>query len=337
MEKSAMRALQICGLFLGAVCSMLTAQDQVGAALSGVVARFDERYRVDVVQPFATGEITLNGRYVAALDQRREAAQKLGHLDEAIALKNEREQVLAGKPISDTDDDATPASLRDLRKTYRVSHSLLENERGNRLKGHYRAYTEALQALRLQLTKDGKFGEAKAVEVRLKETFAAQAESNGAIQTPGAVSAPTVASHPKSNAVPQATKSDDYTPAEYFKGEVSRDLDAAMERARRFQKPLWVVAYGSDDEKRALHWRLHYFMQLDETRQIVTENFEQVLLPFGSGSLKPILTSEDNTEGLTLFVLTPNGAVIKKLSMNHNGEDALRVTKKIVEQAKQGP
>lgn len=95
----------------------------------------------------------LNGNYTAALDRSIASASRDGKLDEALALRREKELVLSTAAVPETDEEGTPDSLKTLRSTWRKQLADLLAKRNDRAKPLNAAYDRALGVYQDELTK----------------------------------------------------------------------------------------------------------------------------------------------------------------------------------------
>lgn len=156
-----MKPVTICIAFCLATHFWL-AQGATVNELDNLVSDFDEKIK-EVQSAFEQSVRELNDKYAAAVERQQLTSQEFGRLDEAIALRSEKEAVTSGKAVSTLDDKSTPEAVRRLRKSYRDSYAVLVKTRGSQLKPILSAYAQALDALKLSLTKEGRLDDAKTV------------------------------------------------------------------------------------------------------------------------------------------------------------------------------
>lgn len=143
----------------------LVAQEKdFGPEFGTLKTQYDARVRTDVQQAFDAGVVDLNAKYTASLDRALESAQRAGKLDDAVALKAEKEALAVGKAVPDKDDDKIPVALKQLRVVYRTSMTRLEAERISKLRPLQATFGKSLDSVISRLTTDGKLNEA--MEVR---------------------------------------------------------------------------------------------------------------------------------------------------------------------------
>jgi hypothetical protein len=142
----------------------VTAQDVLGAEYAALKAEHDAKVNRAAQAPYDAGVADLNAKYNAGLDREFAAAQQSGKLDEALALKGEKESIAKGEGVPTSDADGTPAALKKLRATYRAALARIDSEREKRLQPLQTAFAASLDALVRELTKQGKLETAAAVK-----------------------------------------------------------------------------------------------------------------------------------------------------------------------------
>lgn len=150
-----------------------------------VQAKYAEKVRLEVLRPHELAVADLNAKFAAALERAQEAAQKAGSLDEAFAIKGEKDAALAGGYTPALDDAKTPASLKTMRSTYRAALARLELERDKKLQPLKDAYARSLESLMVTLTKGGRLEEAMALK-KMREDLLANATVPNAMVPAGA-------------------------------------------------------------------------------------------------------------------------------------------------------
>ena len=137
-------------------------------------AKYEEKVRLDVLRPHELAVADLNAKYAAALERAQESAQKAGNLDAAIAIKEEKEAVSSGRPMMQLDDAKAPASLKSMRATYQSALARLELDRDKSLLPLKDAYAKSLEALTVNLTKNGHLEEAMTLKKMREELLASK-------------------------------------------------------------------------------------------------------------------------------------------------------------------
>src|SRR5215213_10187034 len=100
------------------VPELLPLQKQYEAQVKGIV---------DL--PFQIALRDLNQKYSAALEREVRAAQQRGRLNDVLPFAAEKARADKDEGIPETDDAATPASLKQMRTGYRASFSKLIAEK----------------------------------------------------------------------------------------------------------------------------------------------------------------------------------------------------------------
>ncbi len=103
----------------------------------------------------------LNVRYLTAIDRAMKTSQTQGLLDEALALRNEKDTITkTGRPPRGPIPAAAPA-LVPLRSTYDSAVAGLKTERSNASLPAIMDYNQKVEQLIARLVKEGKLDEAK--------------------------------------------------------------------------------------------------------------------------------------------------------------------------------
>jgi len=162
-------------LALLVTASCATAQTNFLPDVAELQGKYDERVRADVLRPHEAAVADLNAKFAAALERAQDAAQKAGNLDDAFAIKTEREAVLSGKYLMPQDDEKTPASLKTIRATYRASLAKLEAESDKVLRPLKETYARSLETLITSLTRGGRLEEAMTLKKVREDLLASTA------------------------------------------------------------------------------------------------------------------------------------------------------------------
>ena len=151
------------------------AQSAATPSVASLQTMYEDKVKLDVLRPHEVAVADLNTKFAAALNRAQEMAQKAGNLDEAVAIKKEKEAVLAGGySPSAAEGTQTPAGIRTLRTTYRNTLAKLELERDKKWQPLKEMLTRSLTGLIDTLTKGGKLDEALAAKKVLESLGAAK-------------------------------------------------------------------------------------------------------------------------------------------------------------------
>ncbi|MFO1484228.1 MAG: protein kinase [Verrucomicrobiaceae bacterium] len=137
-------------------------------------AGFQTRYQADAEKPFLTALAKLNQSYVAnGLARARSAAQAKGSLFEVTMFDAEKALIEKSGAVPAEDAAETPASLKNLRATYRGALAKITAERDAKAAPLYDLYLKAIDAYVAELTKAGKTDPAVRIQA-LRDEIAAQ-------------------------------------------------------------------------------------------------------------------------------------------------------------------
>lgn len=126
-----------------------------------------------------------------------------------------------------------------------------------------------------------------------------------------------------------AVNAADFDARAAFGSAPGRDLDAALKRAQKDGKKVFLAVYDPKGDYNNQGLQIKYFTDLEETKKLLKENFVVVLLPVGHKDLANI-TSGTNLERPRFFLLSSTGQKIKDDTLAQNAEYALKVVKELV-------
>ncbi|MEQ1838881.1 MAG: hypothetical protein ABL994_00610 [Verrucomicrobiales bacterium] len=131
--------------------------------LATLDAQFQGAADRDARHGFNKSVAQLNTSFQGALDRLLNTAMQGGHTDEALAIREAKERLAGGEPVPEGDDETAPASLEKVRVTYRAAFQKLEIERDAKIAPLIGVYLEALDTLRIEVTKAGQLDDAKKI------------------------------------------------------------------------------------------------------------------------------------------------------------------------------
>jgi Leucine-rich repeat (LRR) protein len=102
--------------------------------LTGAEGTWQAGFERDVLAPFNQGIGELKKQFIAALDSQIVVATQSRKLDDAAALRGERQRLADGGDVPMTDEAAVPPVLQQLRHVFRGNFVRLDAERFNRAK-----------------------------------------------------------------------------------------------------------------------------------------------------------------------------------------------------------
>jgi serine/threonine protein kinase len=140
------------------------ANDPVSVKLADFEAKFQAAFERDAGAAYKAQLAKLNTGYVTALDRALAEAAKAGKLDDAVALREEKQRIAEGKSLPPEDLDTLPESLKKLRATWRGAEAGYAKQRNALAAPLFDAYDRALDALQTELTKLNKIDDALRVK-----------------------------------------------------------------------------------------------------------------------------------------------------------------------------
>ncbi len=120
--------------------------------------------------------------------------------------------------------------------------------------------------------------------------------------------------------------------SKYFKGKVYESLEEAQKIAELKNKPIFLVVYDKDHPRLSkLDYSLKYFMDYDTTKNLVQENFIQVLSDSKRENVDSLIPSDEPLENCLLTILTPNLEIIKQEGVYANSDEGLKRVRGFIE------
>jgi hypothetical protein len=165
MARAPQIALLFGWLFIAAWAQVANAQSPTGKWLAEQDPQWQTTFKNDVLGAFDKAQADLKKQYAASLEAQLAAAARDGKLDDAVAIRSERDRVAAGNVPPD-DDPSVLASLRTLRAGYAKSLATLTADRAARGKALYERYDGILAQNQTSLTKAQRLDEALEVKAR---------------------------------------------------------------------------------------------------------------------------------------------------------------------------
>ena len=111
-----------------------------------------------------------------------------------------------------------------------------------------------------------------------------------------------------------------------------RDVDAAIKRAQKDKKRVILFAYNEKGDSPGDNWPgldIKHFMELQETKVLLRDNFIIVCLHFGHRDLDRYKPA-GNTEKAYWVLIGPNGQTIKAASVYGNPSVGLKTVKELI-------
>ncbi|MDZ4403750.1 hypothetical protein [Prosthecobacter sp.] len=169
------------------------AADPVSLKLADLETKFQAAFDRDAGAAYKAQIAKLNTGYATALDRALAEAAKAGKLDDAVALREEKERMTGGKGLPPEDLDTLPEALKKLRSTWRGAESGYAKQRNALAAPLFDAYDKALDAFQTELTQQNKIDDALRVKTARDELTQRRASiAPAAVEAP----APTKATMP---------------------------------------------------------------------------------------------------------------------------------------------
>lgn len=109
----------------------------------------------------------------------------------------------------------------------------------------------------------------------------------------------------------------------------ARDLDAALKRAEKDKRRVFLVFWNSKEKGNYPGLEIRYFAELQETKKLLKDNFVLVLLDRAHNDVKKYIPA-DNIEKAQWVLIAPGGQVVKQAAVYGNPDVGLRTVKELV-------
>jgi len=155
--------------------------------LDQVDAQYREPYQREVVKPYEAGMAQLKQGYLASIERLLAAATQAGKLEDAVALRGERQRLSDGAALRADDSDAPLPSIRLLRAGYRAQAARLDAARTQGAAAQFERYDKVLGTGQVQLTQRQRLDDAlllKAQRERIASEWLGKAPESAADRKP---------------------------------------------------------------------------------------------------------------------------------------------------------
>ncbi|MFC5456954.1 formylglycine-generating enzyme family protein [Prosthecobacter fluviatilis] len=152
--------------------------------LGALNQQFIKLQKEQVTAPFESDLVVLNTGYLGAIDKAVTAEKAAANLDGILALEAEKklitEKALAAErpPLPQSDDEKTPAVVKNLRNIYRTSYAKLEAQRLKNLQKLVAPLNVRLKQMEADFVKADRIADAKTVH-SYREALAEEAPAAG--------------------------------------------------------------------------------------------------------------------------------------------------------------
>lgn len=172
-----------------------TASEPIIYRLSQLESQFQTAFEREVNTAYTEQLNTLGAGYATALDRATQDATKAGRLDEALALREEKQRFTTHKFMPSIDPSSLHKSVVTLRNAYRTAEKKYAEQKDASSIPLYDRYIELLNVLEKEVLAQGRSAEAAAVRTKRDDVIArrrqraAKASSRASISPPAAPTA----------------------------------------------------------------------------------------------------------------------------------------------------
>lgn len=166
--------------------------------LATMESEFQSTFEREVNAAFAGQITTLGANYTAALDRALEEARRAGRLDEAVALRDEKQRFTTHKFMPSIDPPTLNSTIVRLRGIYRGAEKSYSQQKDATSLPRYDRYLEALAAFERELLAQGRTSDAGRVRSKWQDVTTRRAQRAARVP-PGTSMLP--ASSPKTSSI----------------------------------------------------------------------------------------------------------------------------------------
>lgn len=148
------------------------ASASVSDRLTAMESQFQEDFERTVNATYSDLIATLGTNYIAALDRAMSDATRLGRLDEAIALRDEKQRFTTHKFMPSIDPASLHSSVVKLRNTYRGAEKSYAQDKDRKSLPLYDNYIRALDTWAKELDAQGRVGDASRLRIKRDDVVA---------------------------------------------------------------------------------------------------------------------------------------------------------------------
>jgi len=171
-RKQAWQVLVVVAVLFGVNARECDAEEKLPTETALTLKQYSVKVKTDVLLPHEQAVADLKSKFTQALDREQQVAQSKGKLEEALAIKAEKEAVQEEKFDVHGAKPSPFPSVNKMRSTYQLALLRLEGTRDSRLRPLMTEVTEAVKVQVDALTKSGKLEEALAAKNALTALIA---------------------------------------------------------------------------------------------------------------------------------------------------------------------
>ena len=149
-----------------------TSNEPVSYRLSQLESQFQTAFERDVNAAYNEQLNTLGTGYLTALERAIQDASKAARLDEALALREEKQRFTTHKFMPSIDPSSLHKSVVNLRNTYRSAEKKYAQQKDAASLPLYDRYIEVLTALEKEVLAQGRRADTPLVHAKLDDVIA---------------------------------------------------------------------------------------------------------------------------------------------------------------------
>lgn len=154
-----------------------TAHESIQSRLSQLESQFQSALERDVNAPYTEQLSALGAGYLTALERAIQDASKAARLDEALALREEKQRFTTHKFVPSIDPVSLHKSVVNLRNTFRSAEKKYAQQKDAAILPRYDRYIEVLNTLEQEVLTQGHSTDATAVRTKRDDIIARRKQS----------------------------------------------------------------------------------------------------------------------------------------------------------------
>ena len=175
--KSAPASSKTPAMVPGAPLPPATANESIQSRLSQLESQFQSALERDVNAVYTEQLNALGAGYLTALERTIQDASKAARLDEALALREEKQRFTTHKFVPSIDPADLHKSLVHLRNTFRSTEKKYAQQKDAAILPRYDRYIEVLNTLEQEVLTQGRSADAAAVRTKRDDIIARRKQS----------------------------------------------------------------------------------------------------------------------------------------------------------------
>ena len=121
-----------------------------------------------------------------------------------------------------------------------------------------------------------------------------------------------------------------FDPRATFGQSPGRDLDGALKRSKADKKRVLLFYWNTKEKDNYPGSDMTFFMELEETKKLLKDNFTLVVLDRDHKDVKPYVSPGQNTEKPQWVFIDFDGKMLKTAEVHRRGDSGLKTLKELM-------